>query len=139
MKVSLMFQSPVVFAIICSCIYLLFLVSKSNGQATTDPIEVKALNSIFQQWGISDVSSWNISGEPCSGVAILNSTNIDDTDFNPGIKCNCSYNNGSTCHITHLKVYEKDVNSVIPEELANLTYLTYLYVSSLSYYLLRCF
>ncbi|KAL0328653.1 UNVERIFIED_CONTAM: putative LRR receptor-like serine/threonine-protein kinase [Sesamum calycinum] len=55
---------------------------------------------MFRRWGISATNNWNISGELCSGVA------IDDTEIitlNPGIKCVCSYNNGSTCHITALE------------------------------------
>ncbi|XP_010244453.1 PREDICTED: probable LRR receptor-like serine/threonine-protein kinase At1g56140 isoform X6 [Nelumbo nucifera] len=81
---------------------------------------------MFRKWGISAAKSWNMSGEPCSGAAI-DSTDIENTPgFNPAIKCNCDYKNGTTCHITELKVYALDVKGVIPEELANLTYLTYL-------------
>ncbi|KAL0407103.1 UNVERIFIED_CONTAM: putative LRR receptor-like serine/threonine-protein kinase [Sesamum latifolium] len=71
--------------------------------------------------GRSATNNWNISGELCSGVA------IDGTavgTLNPGIKCDCSYNNGSTCHITALRVYALDVAGPIPDELWNLTYLT---------------
>ncbi|XP_019051666.1 PREDICTED: probable LRR receptor-like serine/threonine-protein kinase At1g56140 [Nelumbo nucifera] len=84
---------------------------------------VSALNSIFRQWEISAGNSWNISGEPCSGAA-LNSTDIDNTPENPAIRCDCNYNNGTTCHITKLRVYALNVKGVIPDELANLTYLT---------------
>ncbi|KAL2473240.1 putative LRR receptor-like serine/threonine-protein kinase [Forsythia ovata] len=82
----------------------------------------RAVNSIFQRWGISGTNQgWNISGELCSGVA------IDDTEigaFNPGIKCDCSSNNGTTCRITALRVYALDVEGPIPNELWNLTFLT---------------
>ncbi|KAK4594627.1 hypothetical protein RGQ29_018348 [Quercus rubra] len=65
-------------------------------------IVVRALNTIFQKWGISRRSNqWNISGEPCSGAAI-DSTSLDDTNYNPFIKCDCSANSNSTCHITQL-------------------------------------
>ncbi|KAL0320981.1 UNVERIFIED_CONTAM: putative LRR receptor-like serine/threonine-protein kinase [Sesamum radiatum] len=89
--------------------------------ATTDPLQARALNAMFQRWGRSATSNWNISGELCSGVA------IDGTavgTLNPGIKCDCSYNNRSTCHITALRVYALDVAGPIPDELWNLTYLT---------------
>ncbi|KAL5577912.1 hypothetical protein UlMin_019611 [Ulmus minor] len=91
--------------------------------ATTDHSEVRALNSIFQQWDTQATSLWNISGEPCSGSA------IDDTDFeaednNPSIKCNCTFNDNSTCHITKLRVHHLSKRGVIPEELAVLKYLT---------------
>ena len=65
-------------------------------------IAVRILNSIFQKWGISaPLGQWNISGELCSGVAI-DLTNIDNKNYNPLIKCECSAN--STCHITQLYV-----------------------------------
>ncbi|KAI3965855.1 hypothetical protein MKX01_010812 [Papaver californicum] len=120
-------SSPVsVFFFFCCCIYfisstLLFHVSEAQ---TTDPVEVRALNSIFQQWKTSAVSSWNISGEPCSGTA-TDLTDIEDRNLNPGIKCTCGTTNGS-CHITKLRVYAANIRGVIPEELADLTSLTYL-------------
>ena len=67
-------------------------------------VAVRALNSVFQKWGIStQTDQWNISGELCSGAAI-DSTNFDDPNLNPFIKCDCSFNYSSTCHITQLYV-----------------------------------
>ncbi|KAK3033138.1 hypothetical protein RJ639_036497, partial [Escallonia herrerae] len=83
----------------------------------------RSLNSIFQQWRIPEPTGWNVSGELCSGTAI-DATTIDDPSINPGIKCDCSFGNNSTCHITALKVYAMDITGAIPEELWNLTYLT---------------
>ncbi|KAF7848578.1 hypothetical protein BT93_L1828 [Corymbia citriodora subsp. variegata] len=95
-------------------------------QATTDPVEVKALNRVFQQWTlVAPLNEWNISGEPCSGVA-LSMTSIDEANGNPYIRCNCFYDNGSTCHITKLKIRVLNVVGSIPEELWSLSYLTYL-------------
>ncbi|XP_058199991.1 probable LRR receptor-like serine/threonine-protein kinase At1g56140, partial [Rhododendron vialii] len=95
---------------------------------TTPPSEVSALNSVFNQWGISLSPTYYqayISGEPCSGAAIDTTIlwNIDGTDYNPGIRCKC---NGTVCHITQLKVLELDVTGGIPEELWSLTSLTHL-------------
>ena len=67
-------------------------------------IAVRVLNSIFRQWGISASSQWRTIGEPCTGAAI-DSTSIDSADYNFGIKCDCSYDNASTCHITQLYVH----------------------------------
>ncbi|XP_042520364.1 probable LRR receptor-like serine/threonine-protein kinase At1g56130 [Macadamia integrifolia] len=115
-----------VFAHALWTIYFLsqLLISEAQtANATTDPSEVRALNSIFQKWGIKATANWNISGEPCSGYAI-DTTDLDNNGaFNPGIKCDCSYNNGSTCHMTHLKVYALEVVGTIVDELMNLTYL----------------
>ncbi|KAK7848791.1 putative lrr receptor-like serine/threonine-protein kinase [Quercus suber] len=86
-------------------------------------IAVIALNTIFQKWGISTRSNqWNISGEPCSGAAI-DSTSFDDKNYNPFIKCDCSANSNSTCHINQLKVYALNIVGVIPDELWALTFL----------------
>ncbi|KAK9005270.1 hypothetical protein V6N11_042713 [Hibiscus sabdariffa] len=86
----------------------------------------RALNSIFQQWGISARrDQWNTTGDPCSGAALdSDSTDIDNSDYNPFIKCDCSFDNRSTCHITRLKVYALNVVGVIPDELWTLTFLT---------------
>ncbi|KAG8365259.1 hypothetical protein BUALT_Bualt18G0085600 [Buddleja alternifolia] len=81
----------------------------------------RAVNSIFQRWGISATNQWNISGELCSGVA-TDATEIDD--INPGIKCGCSEPNSTFCHITALRVYALDVVGPLPDELWNLTFLT---------------
>ncbi|KAL5731439.1 hypothetical protein ACHQM5_004167 [Ranunculus cassubicifolius] len=108
---------------------LCFVISRSqvHAQPRLDPIELTALNSIFRQWGISaDRSLWNTTGEPCTGVA-TNSTPFGDIpNYNPGIKCVCTDNNGTTCHVTQLRVYAINVVGTIPDELANLTFLTFL-------------
>ncbi|KAB2065277.1 hypothetical protein ES319_A09G080000v1 [Gossypium barbadense] len=105
-----------------------FCCSKSNAQnATTDPAEARALNSIFQQWGTQAVDSWNISGEPCSGSALSQSDSVfEDPTNNPAIRCDCSFNSNTLCHITRLRVYALDRTGVIPEELLGLPFLTFL-------------
>ncbi|KAJ8627503.1 hypothetical protein MRB53_020810 [Persea americana] len=121
--------SPSLLAI---CIWymclLLCLVGRSQAQnttnATTDPSEVSALNSIFQKWGVSALSTWNTTGDPCSGSATDDSVSFDLDSFNPAIKCLCNFNNGTTCHITKMKVYAQDARGTIPEELGNLTKLS---------------
>ncbi|XP_022717427.1 probable LRR receptor-like serine/threonine-protein kinase At1g56130 [Durio zibethinus] len=84
------------------CTLLVATVQTQKGTpATTDPDEVRALNSLFLKWGITfENKLWNISGEPCSGAAIDSTTSIDT--LNTGIKCDCSYNSSSTCHINQL-------------------------------------
>ncbi|KAF7848453.1 hypothetical protein BT93_L1936 [Corymbia citriodora subsp. variegata] len=99
-------------------------------QATTDPLEVKALNRVFQQWNLAaPPNEWNISGEPCSGVA-LSTASIDEAGYKPYIRCVCFYDNGSTCHITQLRIYSLNVVGSIPKELWSLSYLTYLNLES---------
>ncbi|KAL8505344.1 hypothetical protein ACS0TY_016547 [Phlomoides rotata] len=89
--------------------------------ATVDPSEERAVNRIFERWGISATNEWNISGNLCSGVAI---NAIEIGNFNPAIKCDCSFANNSICRITALRVYAMDVRGTLPDELWNLTFLT---------------
>ncbi|XP_078153567.1 putative LRR receptor-like serine/threonine-protein kinase At1g56140 [Carex rostrata] len=110
--------------ILIVCLLILSRARTATAQATTDPSEVVALNTILGRWGQSANSNWNISGEPCSGWAI-DSTDLDlNLNFNPGIKCNCTYNSNKTCHIVKLRVYSLDVGGTIPDELQNLSYLS---------------
>eukprot|EP01018_Ginkgo_biloba_P030388 Gb_19707 [translate_table: standard] len=87
----------------------------------TDPNEVQMLRALAQKWNIDSSASWNLT-DPCTGPAV-DTTDIRDPAINPAIKCDCSFNNGSICHITRMKVYALDKTGELPEELANLTFL----------------
>ncbi|CAO2831785.1 unnamed protein product [Amaranthus hypochondriacus] len=97
-------------------------VTRTSGGATTAPSEVRALNAVLAQWK----ALWiRFSPEdPCSGAALDDFIPLEDPFFNPYIKCDCSYNGNTTCHITALKVYAIDAIGVLPDELWNLVYLT---------------
>ncbi|KZV38687.1 putative LRR receptor-like serine/threonine-protein kinase [Dorcoceras hygrometricum] len=101
--------------------FMLTVRAQNRTNATTDPLEAIAINSIFQRWQRSASNQWNISGQLCSGIAI-DATEI--VNFNPGIKCICTFDNGATCHVTSLRIYALDVAGTIPDEIWNLTYLT---------------
>ncbi|PAN10187.1 hypothetical protein PAHAL_2G077300 [Panicum hallii] len=114
--------------LVCSC-FEAPRVQAQQQAARTDPIEAAALNSILGRWGWKAARSpaWNISGEPCSGAAVDDGIGLDgNSEFNPGIKCDCSFNSNTVCHITMLRVYALNVVGQMPSELQNLTYLTYL-------------
>ncbi|KAJ6714257.1 PROMASTIGOTE SURFACE ANTIGEN PROTEIN PSA [Salix viminalis] len=118
------------FAIHFCCLHLLVLLSifhlSTAQNATTDPSEVSALNSLFEQWDTKAVAGlWNLSGDPCSGSAI-NDTAFEDGANNPAITCDCTYNNSATCHITQLRVYALNKRGEIPEVITALKYLTFL-------------
>lgn len=109
----------------CCAIFLFMslLFQKSTAQnAALDPSEVEVLNSLFKQWNMQSTTFWNMSGEPCSGSAI-NETQFYDDVNKQAIMCNCTYNDNTTCHITHLKVLSLNKTGEIPEELTTLTYL----------------
>ncbi|GJN01755.1 hypothetical protein PR202_ga19047 [Eleusine coracana subsp. coracana] len=103
---------------------LLLQVAAVRAQTTTDPTEAAAVNAVFAKLGQKASSAWNISGDPCTGVA-TDATNIDENpNFNPGIKCECTDQNNTVCHVTKLKIFAMDAVGQIPEELRNLTRLT---------------
>ncbi|XP_058070884.1 probable LRR receptor-like serine/threonine-protein kinase At1g56130 [Magnolia sinica] len=119
-------QSHTLLAFSFWCIHLLCLVERCKTQAIsnarTDPSEVAILNSIFQQWNISASSDWNISGELCSGSALTGMG-----ELNLGIECQCTFNNGSICRITKLKVDSQiSTGHIIPGAIGKLTHLTVL-------------
>ncbi|VAH35581.1 unnamed protein product [Triticum turgidum subsp. durum] len=89
----------------------------------TDPTEAAAVNAILGKLGLSAPASWNISGNPCSGAATDDTPLDDNPNFNPAIKCDCTDQNGTLCHVTRLKINSLDAAGPIPEELRNLTHL----------------
>ncbi|KAG2632545.1 probable LRR receptor-like serine/threonine-protein kinase At1g56140 isoform X3 [Panicum virgatum] len=100
--------------------------------ARTDPIEAAALNTILGRWGWKATRSpaWNISGEPCSGAAVDDGVGLDgNSEFNPGIKCDCSFNSNTVCHITMLSLGFNPFSGPLPKELGNLTNLNLLGIS----------
>ncbi|KAG7963983.1 hypothetical protein I3843_09G145600 [Carya illinoinensis] len=105
------YSAPTAYHFLCFCCSLFFFFFSfqisSAQNATTDPSEAKALNSIFQQWDAHAVSLWNISGELCTGSA-LDESIFEDSSNNPSITCDCTYHNGSTCHITKLYVFSSN-------------------------------
>ncbi|KAL5196555.1 hypothetical protein ABZP36_000067 [Zizania latifolia] len=91
-----------------------------------ETMPVAALNTILGRWGTKASPEWNISGEPCSGVA-ADKSNWDDYRKDPAIKCDCSYENNTVCHITKLRVQGLNVVGQISAELQNFTYIEDLY------------
>ncbi|KAE8722924.1 putative LRR receptor-like serine/threonine-protein kinase [Hibiscus syriacus] len=119
----------------CLLVFLLFIIffigcSKyCNAQTpttTTDPSEVRALNEIFKQWETQAPDGWNITGEPCSGVALSQSDSVfEDSANNPSIRCDCSFENATVCHITRLRVFSLEKRGRIPEQLLAFRYLNF--------------
>uniref|UniRef100_A0A0D3GXB1 LRR receptor-like serine/threonine-protein kinase n=1 Tax=Oryza barthii TaxID=65489 RepID=A0A0D3GXB1_9ORYZ len=62
-----------------------------------------ALSAILGRWGTKPPKTWNTTGgDPCTGTAV-DDTDIDNNPIvNPGIKCDCTYNNNTVCHIIKL-------------------------------------
>ncbi|CAM8886281.1 unnamed protein product [Rhodiola kirilowii] len=93
------------------CLLVSGLVQFAYGQSTTDPAEVAALSKLVEYWNLGKYL--NITTDPCAQGATWAAE-----DANPKIACSCS---GSTCRITHLKIYALDVIGQLPDELFILT------------------
>jgi hypothetical protein len=65
-----------------------------------------AVNAILSKLGLSAPASWNISGNPCSGAATDDTPLDDNPAFNPAIKCECSDQNNTLCHVIRLWVVQ---------------------------------
>ncbi|CAM8888118.1 unnamed protein product [Rhodiola kirilowii] len=111
------------------CLFCVVLTLVPTAAQTTDPSDAAALNAVFAAWGISAATEgWNVSGEICSGTATDSKIIFaeDDNGYNPLVKCDCNFNDGSTCRIDKLKVIVLKVTGPIPDALWTLTYLTHL-------------
>jgi hypothetical protein len=62
-------------------------------------VAAAAVNAIMAKLGLRAQASWNVSGNPCSGVAIDDTPLDDNPNVNPGIKCDCTDQNGTLCHV----------------------------------------
>jgi len=99
--------------------------AQQDQRARTDPTEADALNAVFTKLGLQVWPPW-YSGDPCIGEATDGTAIDDNLSMNPGIKCDCSYQNNTICHITKLRMYALNLSGPIPEELRNLKRLTML-------------
>uniref|UniRef100_A0A0E0IHI5 non-specific serine/threonine protein kinase n=1 Tax=Oryza nivara TaxID=4536 RepID=A0A0E0IHI5_ORYNI len=88
-----------------------------------------ALNTILGRWGKKASPEWNISGELCSGFA-ADKTDWDNyRDINPFIKCDCTFNNNTLCHITRLNLFRNYLTGPIPSFIGKFTSMQYLSLS----------
>uniref|UniRef100_A0A0E0AS38 non-specific serine/threonine protein kinase n=1 Tax=Oryza glumipatula TaxID=40148 RepID=A0A0E0AS38_9ORYZ len=97
--------------IACSWVAVARAQAQKPAGATTDPVEVAALNAILGRWGTKPPKTWNITGgDPCTGTAV-DDTDIDNNPIvNPGIKCDCTFNNNTVCRIVKLYVSSPEPN-----------------------------
>lgn len=91
----------------CCCLHTV------RAQAVTDPVDIQVLKNLSQKYSID---SWTFDDDPCGpkGQSI----------FVSYMKCVCTYNNGSTCHVVEMYVFEKGIRGTFPMDVFNLKYLT---------------
>ncbi|XP_062183983.1 probable LRR receptor-like serine/threonine-protein kinase At1g56130 [Phragmites australis] len=120
-------SSSCLHGFVLAMLLLLLLVAAAQAQQAatrTDPTEAAAVNAVFAKLELTASSAWNISGDPCTGTATDGTAIDNNPTFNPAIKCDCTDQNNTVCHVTRLKIYSLNAVGPIPEELRNLTRLT---------------
>eukprot|EP00261_Vitis_vinifera_P031433 XP_019072676.1 PREDICTED: probable LRR receptor-like serine/threonine-protein kinase At1g53430 isoform X2 [Vitis vinifera] len=78
--------------------------------------EVQTLRTIFKKL---NYKYWNISQASCSRD--FNRT-IDDNSYS-NVTCNCTFNEGTVCHVTNIQLKGLDLDGTLPDEFGNLSYL----------------
>ncbi|KAH0453805.1 hypothetical protein IEQ34_018129 [Dendrobium chrysotoxum] len=126
LRLKLMASSKVSIFFFLLCFFFLFFERcrcQASSAAKTDPIEAQAVNTILSRWVLTSSSSWNNSGDLCSGIAI---DTTDIKNFNPGIKCDCSFNDSTVCHVTQLNLAQNYLTGPLPAFIGNLSAMQYL-------------
>ncbi|GJN36557.1 hypothetical protein PR202_gb25430 [Eleusine coracana subsp. coracana] len=118
--------------------YAWVAVAQAQQARRTDPLEVAALNTILGIWGLQASPRWNISGEPCSGIAVDNTDVDNDPNIKLGIK-NLRQNYltgplpsfiGKFTALQYLGIGSNNYTGELPEELGNLVKLEQIYLGS---------
>lgn len=106
---------------------LLLDIGYSNGgrcaAQTLPKQEVEALKVIASKLSKAD---WDFSVDPCSSSGTWNNS---EGLLISNLTCDCSFKNHTECHIISLQLMRQNLSGVLPEEVANLTYLRYLDLS----------
>ncbi|KAI6689603.1 hypothetical protein NL676_026431 [Syzygium grande] len=66
---------------------------------------------------------WNVTETSCSEGTGLNVTTLP-SGMTSNVTCNCSFVNGTVCHVTRIQLKELSLRGIFPDEFGNLTYLT---------------
>ncbi|KAL3748957.1 hypothetical protein ACJRO7_010102 [Eucalyptus globulus] len=102
----------VVLVVVCSAVF------KCDAQLLP-PEEVDLLNTIAKK--MQNIY-WNVSETSCKGGQGLNVSLALGIMSN--VTCNCSFNDGTVCHVTNIQLRGLNLTGIFPEEFGSLTYLT---------------
>ncbi|XP_056841627.1 probable LRR receptor-like serine/threonine-protein kinase At1g29720 isoform X2 [Raphanus sativus] len=98
-----------------------FLASSTSASPSLHSDELNALEKIATTLGIKglDLSY----GDPCSLGTLKMMQDVDVETGNSTIRCDCSFNNSMTCHITSIDLKTLGLPGKLPPEFADLPYL----------------
>ncbi|XP_061361986.1 probable leucine-rich repeat receptor-like serine/threonine-protein kinase At3g14840 [Gastrolobium bilobum] len=87
--------------------------------ATLQEDEVQALKDIANTIG---KQNWDFSVDPCSGKSNWTSP-IQLQASENAVKCNCSFNNNTLCHVVSIVLKAQNLSGTLPPDLVKLAYL----------------
>ncbi|KAK7244116.1 hypothetical protein RIF29_38934 [Crotalaria pallida] len=93
--------------------------SLANGGATLPGEEVEAMKDIGKTLGKKD---WDFSVDPCSGQRNWTSS-VQVKGWENAVTCDCSFANGSVCHVVSIVVKSQNLSGTLPRELVRLPFL----------------
>ncbi|XP_054815638.1 probable LRR receptor-like serine/threonine-protein kinase At1g53440 isoform X2 [Prosopis cineraria] len=94
--------------------------SPSNAQLMPQD-EVKALQAISDK--LTNVN-WKVTEKSCNnGDSGFNNLTTTSTQIVRTVICNCTFQNGTVCHVTHILLKGQNISGEIPSEFGNLTQL----------------
>ncbi|OAP11970.1 hypothetical protein AXX17_AT1G30090 [Arabidopsis thaliana] len=103
---SCLFSSSILFVV--TLLYLLCTVSASP---SLHPDEVEALKDITETLGVKHL---NLSEDPCLTKTLVISQGVLKEGQNSTIRCDCHFNNYSTCHIKHFVLQKFNLPGRLP-------------------------
>ncbi|XP_059661405.1 probable leucine-rich repeat receptor-like serine/threonine-protein kinase At3g14840 isoform X2 [Cornus florida] len=101
----------------CSVIILICLATFASGEATLPTDEVELLKEIATTLGKTD---WNFGVDPCSEERSWANPNPVE-GFENAVTCNCSFSNGTVCHVVSISLLGNRLTGSIPKEFGNIT------------------
>ncbi|KAF6173357.1 hypothetical protein GIB67_027052 [Kingdonia uniflora] len=111
--------------VISAAVFLLLIFMgefRSEAQVLPDS-EVEALKQISAKMKIA---IWKVDRNSCT-TGSLNRTFDYTIDFNnkvlSNVTCDCSFTNGTVCHVTNIVLKDLNLSGILPQEFANLTHL----------------
>ncbi|XP_022134073.1 probable leucine-rich repeat receptor-like serine/threonine-protein kinase At3g14840 [Momordica charantia] len=103
-------------------LFALCFVSLASGAGRLPLDEVDALREIGDTLGKTD---WNFDADPCGGQGSgwISQSNQFDLNFVNNVTCNCTFINGTVCHVTRILLKAQSLPGTLPPQIVRLPFL----------------
>ncbi|KAI9085893.1 hypothetical protein K1719_031970 [Acacia pycnantha] len=98
---------------------------ESNAQLIPED-QVEILKGI--SWMIQNLN-WNVTPRSCIDGGFKNETINEEEDIKRNVTCNCTFSNGTVCHVTHIVMTGLNLSGFLPSEFGYLNHLQQLDLS----------